>query len=257
MTSVQWWHWNDLLAYLFYVWLPLGLAYASYLVWIKESARKSRVFFAVSLIIIGLAEGSPIDDLSAYLLSVHMSQHLLFFLAAPAFFLLGLPIAEVKPLLNRFKPIVNLLTAPVSGALLSAGVLIGWHIPVVFNFALHHEIIHFFEHVTLFAAGLLFWWPILSPFEEYPKLSYPMQCIYLFLARLPQIPLAVFLTLAKDPVYDYASAPRLWSISAATDQTLGGLIMWVPIDFLFLGLIGVIFFTWYEQSEKEPEKDAS
>ena len=84
-----------------------------------------------------------------------------------------------------------------------------------------------------------------------PKLA-PFHAMgYLFLQSLvPTIP-ASFLTLGDDPLYKiYETFPRLWGISAHTDQVLAGFIMKFGGGFILWGAIAWVFFTWYGDEQR-------
>ena len=80
--------------------------------------------------------------------------------------------------------------------------------------------------------------------------------LYLFLQTIvPTVP-ASFLTFNDRPLYRiYATFPRLWDISALTDQQTAGLIMKI-VGGLFLWLvIAIIFFRWYESEERKEKAE--
>ncbi len=58
----------------------------------------------------------------------------------------------------------------------------------------------------------------------------------------------------SPPLYaPYIAAPRIWGISAATDQQLGGLIMWVPVSIFYIVIMSVLFIRWMLQQEAEQQ----
>ena len=85
--------------------------------------------------------------------------------------------------------------------------------------------------------ALLLWWPIIGPAPVRSNLSTPQKIVYLLLAVTPSAALAAFITLSGDSLYAYESTPLHWNmLSHVEDQTWGGLIMWLPGNFLFLGV---------------------
>jgi putative membrane protein len=57
-------------------------------------------------------------------------------------------------------------------------------------------------------------------------------------------------------LYDsYAEAPRIWALSAATDQMIAGLIMKIVGGLLLWTVIAVMFFRWNakEEARTDPE----
>lgn len=78
-----------------------------------------------------------------------------------------------------------------------------------------------------------------------------MRMVYLFLqSLLPTIP-ASFLTFGTTPLYVfYATAPRVWGISALTDQLIAGLIMKLVGGAILWTAIGIVFFRWWRMEQR-------
>jgi putative membrane protein len=96
----------------------------------------------------------------------------------------------------------------------------------------------------------------MSPLPELPPLTPPVQMLYLFVQSLvPMIP-ASFLTFGHQPLYHvYTTFPRVFGISALTDQLIAGLIMKIVGGLILWGFIATIFFRW-ERREREQGWDA-
>ena len=78
--------------------------------------------------------------------------------------------------------------------------------------------------------------------------------MYLFVMSLAQIIVFGIITFASDPIYiHYVDAPRIWNISPLVDQQLGGIIMKVGSGFLFLTLIIIAFFRWFDEGSNDEE----
>ncbi len=196
------------------------------------------------------AAGSPLAGMDHYLLTAHMAQHLLLMtvaaplilLGAPAITLLhGLPRPFVRNALGPFLgyPPVHgfghMVTQPAFCWLVATAGVIGWHVPALFALGMRSARWHEFEHAGFFAAGLLFWWPVVQPWPSlarWPQWSVPL---YLFLATLPCDALSAFLTFCGRVVYPhYLSAHRLFDISPLGDQECAGALMWVCVTFAYL-----------------------
>src|ERR1700712_2216188 len=105
-------------------------------------------------------------------------------------------------------------------------------------------------------TAVLTWWPIFSPLDELPRLSDPLQCLYLFFESLPPTILGAMITFATSPLYaTYARAPRLWGLTAEIDQQAGGLIMWIPGALVFLLVLTIVFFRWFGEDDYKPSQD--
>jgi putative membrane protein len=210
------------------------------------------ISFLLGILVMFLALVSPLDELGdSYLFSAHMVQHLFLTIVGPPLLLLGTPEWFVKPLLRNkviFK-IAKALTYPAVAFILYNADFWLWHAPPLYNATLENQNIHILEHLTFIVFGILYWWPIFSPSKDLPCLSIGGQILYLFLSGMPSVLLGAGLTFAPPLYAPYLAAPRVWGISAATDQQLGGLIMWVPVSILYIIIMSVLFIRWMQQQE--------
>jgi putative membrane protein len=220
----------------------------------EVTSRRHLVLFATGLITIWVAADWPMHDLSeGYLYSAHMVQHLLLDLAVPPLLILGTPPWLLRRLLapRPVMAVARRLTRPLPALLLFNAVIVLTHIPSVVDVSLRSEIAHFGLHAALVSTALLMWWPVLSPLPELPRLSPPVQMLYLFVqSLLPTIP-AAWLTWASEPVYRaYANLPKLWGLSAVDDQRIAGLVMKIIGGLVLWGFIAAVFFRWAWREER-------
>jgi putative membrane protein len=206
--------------------------------------------FTGGVISLWAAVASPLAALDHQLLTAHMAQHLLLMnmaatlilLGAPAFTLLhGFPQRFVRSVLAPFlrcppvRGLGRIASHPLFCWLASMAIVLGWHVPALFELGMRSGGWHGVEHATFFAAGLLFWWPVVQPWPSLvrgPQWSAPL---YLFLATLPCDALSAFLTFCNRVVYPhYLSAHRHFDISALLDQERAGALMWVAVTFAYL-----------------------
>jgi cytochrome c oxidase assembly factor CtaG len=218
------------------------------------------IAFLSGTLIMFLALVSPLDELGdSYLFSAHMVQHLCLTILGPPLLLLGTPEWMVKPALQN-KVIFNVakvLTYPVVAFVLYNVDFWLWHAPPLYNATLENQTIHILEHLTFIFFGLLYWWPIFSPSKDLPRLPFGGQILYLFVSGMPSVLLGAGLTFSPPLYAPYIAAPRIWGISAATDQQLGGLIMWIPVSIFYIVIMSVIFIRWMLQQEvKQQAKEA-
>jgi putative membrane protein len=219
------------------------------------ATRRQKTFFVLGCAAIFVAASWPIHDLAErYLYSFHMIQHMLLTFAAVPLLMLGTP-AWLWRLIVRPEPVLKaarFFTRPLIALVVFNGVLVFTHWPLVVTATVHHELVHFGAHVLLFASAIVMWTPVLSPIIELPRLTYPGRMLFLFLQSLvPTVP-ASFLTFGSKPLYHvYESFPRLWGISAHTDQLVAGLIMKIGGSAFLWTVIAVMFFRWYEIEHRE------
>lgn len=212
--------------------------------------RTKPALFGTALVVMFLSLNGWLHDLSdSYLFTAHMVQHLILALVVAPLMVMGTPGWMLRPLL-RYRPIAVVarwLSNPMTCFAIFNVVLIGWHLPPLYNAAMANHPLHIVEHLILLAASVIMWWPVLSPMPELPRLSYPGQMLYLFLMTIPMSLTSVSIAYAGSILYPiYASAPRVTRLSPLEDQMLGGLTMWIPGGLYFFAVISVIFFRWQQ-----------
>ena len=108
--------------------------------------------------------------------------------------------------------------------------LLGWHLPALFETTLESEAVHVLEHVLFFAVALLFFKHLIPS----PPLRAPLgdggRALYAVAGMTVSWILAVALAVAPNPLYphDAELAARPGGISALADQQLAAGVMWVP-----------------------------
>lgn len=215
--------------------------------------------FAAGVGVMWLASDWPVHDVAeGYLYSAHMVQHLLLTLVVALLLLAGTPAWLARRLLGagRVLRAVRSLSKPVIGLIQFNVVLVLSHWPVVVEATVRHHPLHFVAHAVLLGSAVLMWMPVASPLPEIRRIKPPAQMLYLFLQTIvPTVP-ASFLTFNDQPLYKvYAGFPRLWGISALTDQQSAGLIMKIVGGLFLWAVIAVIFFRWYENEERQSKDE--
>jgi cytochrome c oxidase assembly factor CtaG len=242
-----------------------ALALALYLWKVKAGAWR-RSSFAAGIAVMFLALESPLDALSdSYLFSAHMAQHLLLILIVPPLLLLGIPRQTAQSWLKV--PVVaraeRLLGRPGLAWFAAIAVMTLWHLPVLYNFALAHEGVHIFQHLSFLVTATMFWWPVLHPVAE-SRLATGTAVLYLFAAAAENSVLGIILTFMRVGYYpaylhpnDDLGALHLirhgWGLSAAADQRLGGLLMWIPGCSVYFVAILAILAVWYSASDLDSD----
>lgn len=247
------------------VWLLLGGIEVSYLATVRRrnriapgedpSWRRKARFFSVGMVVLWVGADWPVHDLAErYLYSIHMLQHMLFTLVAPPLILAGMPAWLLRAILRprAFRELWRFLTRPVVALAVFNGLLLLTHWPAVVTESVGNEWLHFGLHTVLFFSAVVMWWPVMSPLPELAPLTPPGQMLYLFLQSLaPTIP-ASFLTFGHTLLYPvYGTFPRIWGLSALTDQLVAGLEMKLLGGFILWGFIATIFFRWHAREERD------
>jgi putative membrane protein len=255
------WHWELHPDVIFVCALMLGAyAYAvtSLRAELSDAGRVKRsqfAMFTLGVLSIYMASSSPVHELAeGYLASVHMFQHLIYTMVAPPLLILGTPAWLFRaPLRNRtVLRVARVIALPLVCFALFNAVQVLTHMPSAVDLSLRVHSFHFLVHVVLVASAVLMWWPVLSPIEELPALSYPLQMAYLFVQSLVPSVIAAFLTFSDGALYDfYAAAPRTWGLTAVEDQQFAAAVMKILGSLVLWGFIAFAFFRWYEKENSE------
>jgi cytochrome c oxidase assembly factor CtaG len=207
----------------------------------RPSGRRA-TSFGVGLFLLAAPLNSPLETIAEhYLLLIHLLQNALIADIAPLLILLGLTPA-MKSGLNRrgARRIRARYALPVW--------LVTWygtHAAGFYDWALRTGWALNIEHAVLIAAGLVFWWPIVSG-----RLSTPAALAYLGIAFITSSFLGLALIFSTRPLYSYyAHTPRLWGLSPARDQNLGGILMNAEQTLVFLLAIG--WYVWRLLEEED------
>jgi putative membrane protein len=206
----------------------------------RYGASRGRVAaFAASQLIALAVFVTPVGTLALnYLLSAHLFQNVALAEWAPALAVIGVS-APMAAALVRFRPL-RLLTHPLVALPLWLLAYAVWHIPAAYDAALRNDVLLHLEHATYFAAGVLLWWPVFQ--DEPRRLSSAARAAYVFAAFVLASPVGLLLTLLPSPIYEfYEEAPRIWGLSALTDQQIAGVLMTGSEAVAFFTVFAVFF----------------
>jgi putative membrane protein len=212
--------------------------------------------FSCGVLALWAVLGSPLAALDHHLLTVHMAQHLVLMTVSAPLILLGAPGIVMlngfakriggllsEPLL-RCSPLQtfgHVVTYPLFCWFAGTATVIAWHTPALFELAMESARWHEVEYACFFAAGILFWWPVVQPWPSRATWSTWGVPLYLFLATLPCDALSAFLAFCGRIVYPhYLSIHRLFNISPLGDQECAGALMWVWVTFVYLAPATVV-----------------
>jgi cytochrome c oxidase assembly factor CtaG len=192
--------------------------------------------FGAGVLVLAVALLPPFADVAeGDLFVAHMAQHVLLVDIAPPLLLVGLTGALLRPLLAALPArALRRMTHPCVALPVAFALLVGWHLPVLFDAAVRHEPVHALEHVSFVAAGVLVWLPLLETLPAPVWFGTGAKLAYLLLWRLGQTVLGNVLLWAGVPLYGvYVGAD---GIDALDDQRLAAALMMGEGTLLFLGL---------------------
>ena len=236
----------------------------------KRAAQRWRdISFYAALLVLVLALSSPLDALSEQLFWAHMLQHVLVMLLAAPLIVLARPWIRLwrsLPLSTRrwlarglsqgrrtapLRSACALLGRPDTSFVVFSVVLLGWHLPRMFNATLTSSALHGLEHSLFFASAVLFFKQVIPSPPLHLSLAPALRVLYAIGAMIVSWALAVVLALAPHALYAHYAheATRPGGISALADQQLAAGIMWVPGSITFLIVVFVYVHRWLAPSE--------
>ncbi len=154
----------------------LAITAGAYLFGVRRARRGWPVWrtssFLVGLFVLAVGLLSGIDRYADELLSVHVAQHLLLVLVAPALLLWGAPVRLAlagspprgRAVLGVILPsrAVRTLGRPLVGFTMFSLAVLATHLTGFFELALEHPLVHAFEHALYFWAGVLLLAPLIA-----------------------------------------------------------------------------------------------
>ncbi|HWI84008.1 cytochrome c oxidase assembly protein [Ramlibacter sp.] len=252
-TATAAWHWNGQ-PWLLWLLALSALLYVAGIARLWRHAGRSRgigraqvAAFAGGWLTLVMALVTPVDTLGAQLFAAHMVQHELLMVAAAPLLVLGRPLAAwTWALAPRHRQLAGRatraawlaaswhgLTRPLTAWALHAIALWAWHLPALFEAALHHEGVHMLQHASFLVTALFFWWTVLG--GDARAVRGGSSIASLFTTMMHTGALGALLTFAPGAWYpSYGATSHAFGLTPLEDQQLGGLVMWVPGGLAYL-----------------------
>lgn len=234
----------------------------------RWGAARTVSFLAGGLGSIAIATLSGLAAYEDVLFSLHMIQHMILAMISPVFLALGAPVTLVLRTLPRASPVRRgLLTALHSrAARILTFPLIPYAIFVASPFALYftpwyaatldNPWLHELMHVHFLLAGCLFFWPLIGLDPVPGRVNHPMRMLIL-VGTLP-LHAILGLTIMSQPGLiagaHYAALGLPWS-DPASEQRVGGGLLWASGDVVGLLMLGAAAYQWMRASEREAVRE--
>lgn len=245
-----------------------------------KPTTKQHIAMYTALLLLYVVKGSPVDLLSHIMLTAHMTQMAIYLLLFPILTIIGIPLWIWRKVIDNrvLGPVIKLLTKPIISLLLFNGMFSVYHIPVVFDFSKSSPVWHFIIHILLLIAAFIVFMPVLLPFKEINRMSPLMKIGYIFANGVLITPACALIIFANVPVYSAyledgawiqalaicvpsdvlsgistsLSGPEMFSpLSTLIDQQLGGIIMKVLQEIIYMVLLIRVFFRWFNTKSRE------
>ncbi|ARJ39931.1 cytochrome c oxidase assembly factor CtaG [Sporosarcina sp. P21c] len=242
--------------------------------------KTQAVYFLTSMVLLYIVKGSPMDLIGHILFSVHMAQMAILLLIVAPFFIIGIPNWVWERLLSFtiFKKIFMLLTKPLVSLLLFTFMFSMYHYPLILDQVKLSLPLHTIFTITLFFSAICLWWPVVNTVKGQPQLHGLKKIGYVILSALLITPACSLIIFVDVPVYETYSSGEAWLQAMALcvpsgtlaglsglgisgpelftnmptlyDQQLGGILMKVIQEIVYVVIIGRIFLSW-SQYEKD------
>ncbi len=215
-----------------------------------RASQKISFYTGLSLILIGTMTGiDPIGE--HYLLSAHMTQHLLIADLSAPLLLIGIRAPLIyffwpRPILvaaARNRPL-RALWKQVKRPQYALGIWLAtvfvWHLPVMYEAALSNPFVHAAEHLSFALTAVLACWPLFDPTHERLE-GRIWKAFYVVIARMAGMLLGIMMIVWPRPWYStYATGAPAFGVNAITDQQIAGTLM-MSVDFVFV-VVGFLYF---------------
>ena len=187
----------------------------------------------------------------------HMVQHLLIADLVPIALTLALTKWILRPAtrrIHRIERAAGPFGHPAFGVVAYVGVMWLWHVPALYDAALETPIIHTVEHLTFAAAGLLYWWHLLSPIRSRLRLAGMGPILYMGSTKILVGLLGVLLAFSPEVLYAYSWEGTKWGLTPLDDQNVAGLVMALEQSIVMGIALAYLFFRMLAESEAEDQR---
>ena len=213
--------------------------------------RGRRIAFWTGIGLSILALNSPIDSLGEeHFFFMHMLQHVIIGDLAPLCFVVGMTGPVLRPVLAL--PVVDrlrVLTHPLIALPVWALDLYLWHIPFLYDGALHHDSVHAVEHLLFFTCGCLMWAPVVETLPAPVWFGTGMKLGYIAIVRLVEAVLGNVFIWSGSAFYTVYRHPSQWGITPVHDLNLGGIVMMAEGSIVTIAVLVWLFLKLAAESE--------
>jgi cytochrome c oxidase assembly factor CtaG len=211
-----------------------------------------RACFLSGAALVTAVQCPPLDGLADDVLIAHMAQHLVIGDIASFLVVLGLTGPLLQPLLRwRLTRWLRPLSHPVVALALWALDYYIWHVPLLYQAALRHDLIHALEHASYFWFGALLWFALLGPLPKPAWFNNWARLGYVVIVRFAGAVLANIFIWAGTVFYPYYDGRDVhYGLDPLSDQNVAGAIMMLEQIILTTLLLAWLFARAATQDEE-------
>jgi cytochrome c oxidase assembly factor CtaG len=208
--------------------------------------------FVGAVVVVVAVQLPPLDTIADEVLLAHRIQHRSLGDICSLFIVLGLTGSMLAPLLHwRVTRPLRRLTNPIVALALWAINLYTWHLPLFYQLAIRHDLIHALEHACLLWFGVILWLAVLGPlpkpawFEGWGGVGYVTGI------RFAGALLGNVFIWAQTVFYPvYTQSDGRWGLSPVSDQNLAGGAMDIVQILLTTFLVCYLFLRFAQRDEE-------
>jgi cytochrome c oxidase assembly factor CtaG len=243
--------------------LPPVLASALYLTCFTLRARKlrrqgrpvatwRRLAFLSGVVMVAVVQLPPLDTLSDQVLLPHMIQHIVIGDIASLLIALGLTGPVLQPLLRiRVTRPLRVLASPLVALPLWGIDLFGWHLPLLYQLAIRHDLVHAAEHACLLWFGTVLWLALIGPLPKPAWFTTGSRLLYVVAIRLIGTILGSVFIWIQGIVYPvYTASDHARGLDPLSDQNIAGGVMMIEQMLLTIVLLGWLFMRFAIDDEQ-------
>jgi putative membrane protein len=238
----------------------------------RRVSRSRRLLFWTGLGLLYVALHTRVDYFAEREFFVHRLQHMVLHHLGPFLIALAVPGPVIRSGLppawrarflhpietsRLFRASLGFVMQPVIAGALFVGLIWVWLVPGIHFYAMLDVRLYRLMNWSMTIDGLFFWFLVLDRRPSPPARMRPGSRIFLLAAVIPlQMLPGALITFASFQIYPlYALCGRAFAgITAQADQTLGGLILWIPSSMMsVLGALIAMYF-WFDLSDRRNGK---
>lgn len=206
----------------------------------RPSITRQLSFLTGMLVVYAMVQ-TRFEYLAEHMFFLNRAQHIGMHHLGPLLIALAWPGATIKvgmpaPLRRIAEhPVIGasikIVQQPVIAAVLFVGLVAFWLIPSVHFRAMINPNLYAIMNWSMVVDGILFWGLVLDPRSKPPaRVSFGARAALAMVVMFPQILIGAIIALTSRDLYPfYDLCGRLYpAIGAGSDQTIGGLIIWIP-----------------------------
>jgi len=218
----------------------------------RPVARWRIASFTSGVVIVAVVQLPPFDTLADQVLIAHMIQHIIIGDIASLLIVFGLTGPVIQPLLHirATRPLRKLAHPVVALALWTVDLYV-WHLPLLYQLAIRHDLVHAAEHACFLWFGTLLWLALIGPLPKPAWFTSWGKLVYVVGVRLIGGVLGNVFIWAQTvfyPVYKASDGAR--GLNPLSDQNLAGAVMMVEQMILTILLLGWLFYRFAVQDEQ-------